>query len=86
MSGLVVVGVDGSASSLAAAETAAREARWHRARLRVVHALAPPSAVRAAVTGRRVPDRGWGRPHDAGRWPGGRRRGGPPRWDGAGRR
>ncbi|MFE1328311.1 universal stress protein [Streptomyces sp. NPDC058735] len=38
MSGLVVVGVDGSASSLAAVAVAAREARSRGARLRVVHA------------------------------------------------
>ncbi|WGD44454.1 universal stress protein [Streptomyces cathayae] len=38
-SGLVVVGVDGSASGLAAAEVAAREARWRGAGLRVVHAF-----------------------------------------------
>ena len=37
MSGLVVVGVDGSASSLAAVEAAAREARLRRAGLRLVH-------------------------------------------------
>ncbi|NNJ04429.1 universal stress protein [Streptomyces sp. PKU-MA01144] len=52
MGGLVVVGVDGSASALAAVEEAAREARWRRAALRVVHAfiwarmkvsLGPPS-------------------------------------------
>jgi nucleotide-binding universal stress UspA family protein len=43
MSGLVVVGVDGSASSLAAVETAAREARWRSARLRVVHAFFWPA-------------------------------------------
>ncbi|MCZ7461803.1 universal stress protein [Streptomyces sp. WMMC940] len=52
MGGLVVVGVDGSASGLAAVEEAAREARWRGATLRVVHAfiwdrmhvpLGPPS-------------------------------------------
>ncbi|WP_406177428.1 universal stress protein [Streptomyces sp. NBC_00996] len=43
MSGLVVVGVDGSASSLAAVETAAREARWRGAGLRVVHAFPWPA-------------------------------------------
>ncbi|MDL2081468.1 universal stress protein [Streptomyces sp. GXMU-J15] len=43
MSGLVVVGVDGSASSLAAVETAAREARWRGAGLRVVHAFLWPA-------------------------------------------
>ncbi|MFE9880717.1 universal stress protein [Streptomyces sp. NPDC005784] len=37
----VVVGVDGSSSSLAAVEAAAREARWRRAELRVVHAIWP---------------------------------------------
>ncbi|MFJ2473813.1 universal stress protein [Streptomyces sp. NPDC087659] len=39
MGGLVVVGVDGSAAGLAAAEEAAREARWRGAALRVVHAF-----------------------------------------------
>lgn len=43
MSGLVVVGADGSASSLAAVETAAREAAWRRAGLRVVHAFLWPA-------------------------------------------
>ncbi|MFE7804516.1 universal stress protein [Streptomyces sp. NPDC057430] len=43
MSGLVVVGVDGSASSLAAVEAAAREARWRDAGLRVVHAFLWPA-------------------------------------------
>lgn len=38
---LVVVGVDGSSSSLAAVEAAAQEARWRRAELRVVHAIWP---------------------------------------------
>jgi nucleotide-binding universal stress UspA family protein len=42
-SGLVVVGVDGSASSLAAVEAAAREARLRRAGLRVVHAFVWPA-------------------------------------------
>jgi nucleotide-binding universal stress UspA family protein len=36
---LVVAGADGSASSLAAVEAAAREARLRDAGLRVVHAL-----------------------------------------------
>jgi nucleotide-binding universal stress UspA family protein len=40
--GLVVVGVDGSASSLAAVEAAAREARLRGAGLRVVHAFLWP--------------------------------------------
>ncbi|MET7543616.1 universal stress protein, partial [Streptomyces sp. NPDC005507] len=35
MGNLVVVGVDGSPSGLAAVEVAAREARWRRAGLRV---------------------------------------------------
>ncbi|MGW3730498.1 universal stress protein [Streptomyces sp. NPDC000851] len=39
MGNLVVVGADGSSSSLAAVETAAREARRRRADLRVVYAL-----------------------------------------------
>ncbi|MFF7490084.1 universal stress protein [Streptomyces luteogriseus] len=43
MSGLVVVGVDGSASSLAAVEVAAREARLRGAGLRVVHAFVWPA-------------------------------------------
>jgi nucleotide-binding universal stress UspA family protein len=43
MSGLVVVGVDGSASSLAAVEAAAREAQARGARLRVVHAFIWPA-------------------------------------------
>lgn len=43
MSGLVVVGVDGSASGLAAVEVAAREARLRDAGLRVVHAFAWPA-------------------------------------------
>jgi nucleotide-binding universal stress UspA family protein len=49
---LVVVGVDGSPSSLAAVEVAAREARWRRAELRVVYALWPvitPGPVRMAA-------------------------------------
>lgn len=43
MSGLVVVGVDGSASGLAAVEVAAREARLRGAALRVVHAFIWPA-------------------------------------------
>ncbi|MFF5570201.1 universal stress protein [Streptomyces luteogriseus] len=43
MSGLVVVGADGSASSLAAVEVAAREARLRGAGLRVVHAFVWPA-------------------------------------------
>ncbi|MEV4860225.1 universal stress protein [Streptomyces ossamyceticus] len=43
MSGLVVVGADGSASSLAAVEVAAREARSRGAGLRVVHAFVWPA-------------------------------------------
>ncbi|MFJ6632623.1 universal stress protein [Streptomyces sp. NPDC091376] len=39
MGNLVVVGVDGSSASLAAAEEAAREAQRRRAELRVVHAF-----------------------------------------------
>ncbi|RPK80704.1 universal stress protein [Streptomyces sp. ADI98-10] len=42
MSGLVVVGVDGSESSFAAVEAAAREARARGVGLRVVHALVWP--------------------------------------------
>ncbi|GGZ19732.1 universal stress protein [Streptomyces poonensis] len=44
MSGSVVVGVDGSASSLDAVAYAAREAACRKATLRVVHALARSSA------------------------------------------
>ncbi|WP_458249523.1 universal stress protein [Streptomyces sp. MAI_2237] len=43
MSRLVVVGVDGSASSLAAVDAAAREARSREAGLRVVHAFVWPA-------------------------------------------
>ncbi|WP_189786568.1 universal stress protein [Streptomyces capitiformicae] len=43
MSGLVVVGVDGSASSLAAVEVAAWEARLRGAGLRAVHAFVWPA-------------------------------------------
>ncbi|MCX4718254.1 universal stress protein [Streptomyces virginiae] len=43
MSALVVVGVDGSDSGLAAVEAAAREARWRGADLRVVHAFIWPA-------------------------------------------
>ncbi|MFE9649849.1 universal stress protein [Streptomyces sp. NPDC006365] len=43
MSGLVVVGVDGSASGLAAVEAAAREAQARGAGLRVVHAFVWPA-------------------------------------------
>ncbi|MDW4911712.1 universal stress protein, partial [Streptomyces sp. ADMS] len=43
MSGLVVVGVDGSASGLAAVEAAAREAELRGAGLRVVHAFIWPA-------------------------------------------
>ena len=42
-SGLVVVGVDGSASSLAAVDAAAREARLRESGLRVVHAFVWPA-------------------------------------------
>ncbi|GGI94220.1 universal stress protein [Streptomyces brasiliensis] len=43
MSGVVVVGVDGAPSSLAAVAEAAREARWRGAGLRVVHAFLWPA-------------------------------------------
>ncbi|WP_282701054.1 universal stress protein [Streptomyces sp. CC219B] len=43
MAGRVVVGVDGSASGLAAVEVAAREARLREAELRVVHAFLWPA-------------------------------------------
>ncbi|AWE48739.1 MULTISPECIES: universal stress protein [Streptomyces] len=49
--GPVVVGVDGSPSSLAAVEAAAREARAHGVGLRVVHAFGRPPA-RIPVGGR----------------------------------
>ncbi|MEV6246740.1 universal stress protein [Streptomyces sp. NPDC051742] len=46
MSGLVIVGADGSASSLVAVETAATEARWRGAGLRIVHAFRwPPTQM-----------------------------------------
>ncbi|MFF0428143.1 universal stress protein [Streptomyces sp. NPDC004520] len=44
MSGLVIVGADGSASSLVAVEAAGREARWRDAGLRIVHAFHWPTA------------------------------------------
>ncbi|MER6099911.1 universal stress protein [Streptomyces sp. NPDC001728] len=44
MSGLVIVGADGSTSSLGAVEAAAREARWRDAELRIVHAFHWPVA------------------------------------------
>lgn len=43
MAGLVVIGVDGSASSLAAVEVAAPEARWRGAGLLVVHVFVWPA-------------------------------------------
>lgn len=43
MSDLVIVGIDGSASSLAAVETAAREAHLRKADLHMVHACARPA-------------------------------------------
>ncbi|WP_030227228.1 universal stress protein [Streptomyces sp. NRRL WC-3626] len=43
MGGLVIVGVDGSTSSLVAVEAAAREARLRTAALRVVHAFLWPA-------------------------------------------
>ncbi|WP_175412490.1 universal stress protein [Streptomyces sp. TRM64462] len=43
MSGLIVVGVDGSESSLTAVEAAAQEARWHGVGLHVVHAFMWPA-------------------------------------------
>ncbi|MFD8236655.1 universal stress protein [Streptomyces sp. NPDC059696] len=46
--GLVIVGVDGSASGLAAAEAAAREASSRGAGLRVVHALTMPAPLVAS--------------------------------------
>ena len=44
MDGVVVVGTDGSASSLDAVAAAAQEAAWRNARLRVVHAFGWPEA------------------------------------------
>lgn len=49
MSGVVTVGVDGSAQSLDAVAHAAREAGYRDAALRVVHALAGPTYVEALV-------------------------------------
>ncbi|MFD5322271.1 universal stress protein [Streptomyces sp. NPDC127098] len=46
MGGLVVVGVDGSSSSDVAVVQAAREARWRRAELRVVHVFSRSVAPR----------------------------------------
>ncbi|MEU1543649.1 universal stress protein [Actinacidiphila glaucinigra] len=43
MCDVVVAGVDGSASSLAAVEEAAREALWRQAELRIVHGLVLPA-------------------------------------------
>ncbi|MFC7842676.1 universal stress protein [Streptomyces sp. NPDC057382] len=54
--GLVIVGVDGSASGLAATEQAAREARWRRAELRVVHAFVLPAPFARSESSTGLPE------------------------------
>ncbi|MGW5342958.1 universal stress protein [Streptomyces sp. NPDC004050] len=58
MSGLVIVGADGSASSLVAVEAAAREARWRDAGLRIVHAFHWPAACVPLWGAPPMPDEG----------------------------
>ncbi|MEV6327839.1 universal stress protein [Streptomyces sp. NPDC051909] len=58
MSGLVIVGADGSASSLVAVEAAAREARWRDAGLRIVNAFHWPVASVPLWQALPMPDEG----------------------------